>query len=90
LSTEELLIDFHELVGEHSGENMAEVVWKTLEMYGLLGQVIAFIMDNAMNNDTLVDGIEAWCEAAGIKFSAKQAQLRCMPHTCHLAALKVC
>jgi hypothetical protein len=59
LSTEELLIDFCELVGEHSGENMAEVVWKTLKMYGLLGWVIAFIMDNATNNDTLVDGIEA-------------------------------
>ena len=59
MSTEELLIDFCELVGEPSGENMAEVVWKTLKMYGLLGQVIAFIMDNATNNDTLVDGIEA-------------------------------
>jgi hypothetical protein len=59
LSTEQLLIDFCELVGEHLGENMAEVVWKTLEMYGLLGWVIAFIMDNAMNNDTLVDSIEA-------------------------------
>jgi hypothetical protein len=46
-------------VGEHPGENMAEVVWKTLEMYGLLGQVIAFIMDNATNNDMMVEGIEA-------------------------------
>jgi hypothetical protein len=68
---------------------MAEVVWKTLEMYGLLGQVIAFIMDNATNNDTMVEGIEARCKAIGIKFSAKHARLRCMPHTCHLAALKV-
>ncbi|KAJ6487538.1 hypothetical protein DFH09DRAFT_839390, partial [Mycena vulgaris] len=32
---EELLIDFRELMGEHSGENMAEVVWNTLEIYGL-------------------------------------------------------
>ncbi|KAJ6524012.1 hypothetical protein B0H19DRAFT_881884, partial [Mycena capillaripes] len=30
---EELLIDFQELIGEHSGENMAEVVWKTLDDY---------------------------------------------------------
>jgi hypothetical protein len=34
-----MLIDFRELVGEHSGENMAEAVWQTLELYGLLGQV---------------------------------------------------
>lgn len=32
---EELLIDFRELVGEHSGENMAEEVWACLETYGL-------------------------------------------------------
>jgi hypothetical protein len=32
---EELLIDFRELIGEHSGENMAEAVWATLELYGL-------------------------------------------------------
>ena len=32
---EELLIDFHELMGEHSGENMAEAVWETLTKYGI-------------------------------------------------------
>jgi hypothetical protein len=36
---EELLIDFRELIGEHSGKNMAEVVWQTLELYGLVGRV---------------------------------------------------
>jgi hypothetical protein len=34
----ELLIDFQELTGEHSGENMAEAVWVTLELYGLIGK----------------------------------------------------
>lgn len=32
---EELLIDFREMVGEHSGENMAEEVWNCIEIYGL-------------------------------------------------------
>lgn len=36
---EELLIDFRELIGEHSGDNMAEAVWQTLELYGLFGRV---------------------------------------------------
>ncbi|KAJ7189804.1 hypothetical protein GGX14DRAFT_382861, partial [Mycena pura] len=36
---EELLIDFQEIIGEHSGENMADVVWKCLESYGLTGRV---------------------------------------------------
>jgi hypothetical protein len=35
LIIEELLIDFWELIGEHSGENMAEVLWETLKRYGL-------------------------------------------------------
>lgn len=38
-STEELLIDFHEIIGEHSGMNLAEVVWNTLELYGLKDQI---------------------------------------------------
>jgi hypothetical protein len=37
--TEELLIDFRELTGEHSGENMAEAVWETLKQYDLIGRV---------------------------------------------------
>jgi hypothetical protein len=39
ITTEELLIDFRELIGEHSGENMAEAVWATLELYSLIGRV---------------------------------------------------
>ena len=34
-----LLIDFCELVGEHSGKNMAEVVWESLVPYGIHGHV---------------------------------------------------
>ncbi|GLB44045.1 putative protein dimerization activity [Lyophyllum shimeji] len=86
---EELLIDFRELVGEHSGENMAKVVWETLELYGLIGRVIAFVMDNATNNDTLVTTIQRWCLDKGIYFSAVDSRMRCMPHTIHLAAIKL-
>ncbi|KAF9070799.1 hypothetical protein BDP27DRAFT_1220106, partial [Rhodocollybia butyracea] len=32
---EEILIDFRELQGEHSGSNMAETVWDTLTKYGI-------------------------------------------------------
>ena len=37
--SEELLIDFRELVGEHSGENLAHAVYDTLNRYGLKGCV---------------------------------------------------
>ncbi|KAK0236862.1 hypothetical protein EDD85DRAFT_770441, partial [Armillaria nabsnona] len=32
---EELLIDFQELIGKHTGKNMAEAVWETLTLYGI-------------------------------------------------------
>jgi len=39
LFTEELLIDFCEIIGEHSGENMAAIVWATLELYEIQNKV---------------------------------------------------
>ena len=35
LTSEELLIDFRELIGEHSGENMAAVLWSTVNVGAL-------------------------------------------------------
>jgi hypothetical protein len=103
--SEELLIDFRELIGEHSGENMAEAVWATMELYNLVGrvrffsvnersclqssQVIAIVMDNASNNNTLMTSLERRCSERGVLFSARDARMRCLPHTVHLAAIKL-
>ncbi|PBK84493.1 hypothetical protein ARMGADRAFT_943262, partial [Armillaria gallica] len=67
---EESLIDFHELIGEHSGDNMAEAVWATLKAFGLTDRIMAFVMDNATNNNTMVKHIEDLCWEQGISFSA--------------------
>jgi len=45
LFTEELLIDFWEMIGEHSGKNMAHAVFETMEAYGLVGRVCTFNTD---------------------------------------------
>ncbi|THU75933.1 hypothetical protein K435DRAFT_706101, partial [Dendrothele bispora CBS 962.96] len=92
---EEILIDFRELIGEHSGVNMADAVWERLWSYGIhtkaykILQIMAFVMDNATNNDTMIQAFEQKCQDHNIEFSAKNSRLRCMPHTFHLAALKV-
>ena len=54
-----------------------------------VSQIMAIMMDNASNNDTMMEAIESRCHEAGIKFSAKKSRMRCMPHTIHLAAIKV-
>ncbi|KAJ6616933.1 hypothetical protein B0H10DRAFT_1798435 [Mycena sp. CBHHK59/15] len=48
-----------------------------------------FVMDNATNNDTMVEAFGQRCKEKGIKFSCSDARMRCMPHTIHLSALKV-
>lgn len=47
------------------------------------------MLDNVSNNDTFVDGIEHCAEKAGVSINASWACLHCMPHTIHLAAIKV-
>ena len=39
LILEECLIDFIELHGAHTGENMADAIWQSLKSYGLIGKV---------------------------------------------------
>ncbi|KAJ7455098.1 hypothetical protein FB451DRAFT_942004, partial [Mycena latifolia] len=70
-------------------ENLADAVWKTVEMYGLEGRILTFVMDNASNNDTMASHFQKKCEERNIEFDAEEARIRCMPHTAHLAALKL-
>ncbi|KAJ6559621.1 hypothetical protein B0H19DRAFT_944872, partial [Mycena capillaripes] len=69
-------------------ENMAEEVWESLVSYGLEGRIVVFVMDNASNNDTMIEVFEQKCHAEGIDFNALDSRIRCMPHTAHLAAIK--
>jgi hypothetical protein len=41
------------------------------------------------NSRKMVESLGEKCKAEGIPFSAKDARMRCMPHTVHLAALQV-
>jgi len=47
------------------------------------------MLDNASNNNTMIVGIERRAAAEGISFDASWARLGCMPHTIHLAMVKV-
>ncbi|KAJ7301008.1 hypothetical protein DFH08DRAFT_724739 [Mycena albidolilacea] len=89
LNTEECLVDFVEMHGEHSGENMANLVWDSLERLGIAPRVVSFVMDNATNNDTLVEHFAVKCQARGVLFSEENGRMRCLPLVIHLAALEV-
>ncbi|KAJ6535796.1 hypothetical protein DFH09DRAFT_893750, partial [Mycena vulgaris] len=51
--------------------------------------ILTFVMDNASNNDTMVQHFQQKCEEHMIEFDAAEARIRCMPHTAHLAAVKL-
>ncbi|EDR01432.1 uncharacterized protein LACBIDRAFT_311023 [Laccaria bicolor S238N-H82] len=70
-------------------KNMAAILWSTLELYGIENRIMAIMMDNASNNDTIMEAIESWCCAAGIKLSAQKSCMHCMPHTIHIVAIKL-
>jgi hypothetical protein len=46
-------------------------------------------MDNATNNETLMEALESRCHAVSIEFLATASRMRCIPHTIHLAVIKV-
>lgn len=50
---------------------------------------MAIVADNASNNDTMMDALETKAAKQGVIFQATDARCRCMPHTVHLAAMKV-
>lgn len=50
-----LPIALPQLMGPHSGENMAEIVYSTLQKFGVTAQTIGyFVLDNAYNNDATI------------------------------------
>ena len=70
--------------GEFSGLSLTLLVRLLM-----CSQIIAIVMDNATNSNTMMMSLERRCQQRGIQFLAQYARMRCMPHTIHLAAIKV-
>jgi hypothetical protein len=73
----DLPIALPQLMGVHSGENMSEIVYSTLQKFGVGPRTIGyFALDNASNNDTAIASL-----AQKMSFNATHLHLRCGPHT---------
>ncbi|TBU21256.1 hypothetical protein BD311DRAFT_632880, partial [Dichomitus squalens] len=70
-------------------KNMADVLWRTMGVYGLKDRVLAINCDNATSNDTLLEEIEMLCLENDIPFSAADARMRYLPHTIHLSTMEI-
>ena len=71
---------------------MAEAVWETLKRYKIEDWIMAIMADNVSNNDSMINEIVALAreDEKAIELNAQWVRMRCMLHTVHLAALKVC
>jgi hypothetical protein len=78
---QDLPIALPQLTGAHSGERIAEVILKTLDLFSIDARTMGyFVIDNASNNDSAVLAM-----ARKMGFSATN-RLRCGPHTLNLIA----
>lgn len=81
-----MVLGLREVIGEHSGENMAGVLLDLFRDYKISGSIGYFMADNAESNDTC---IEAILRALYPGMSAKQRKarrLRCFGHITNLCA----
>lgn len=53
-------------------------------------QLLAVTMDNATNNDTMMEELSRRFAQEGILFDARENRIRCLPHIVHLSAREVC
>ena len=49
------VLSLRELQGQHTGINQARLIYSVLKEYGILLKVGYFMMDNASNNDTMIE-----------------------------------
>ena len=92
----EEVLDFAELHGAHSGENLALAVQTTLEELGLQHKLMAMTGDNASNNETMADALyhsltnyaegedQESSETTPLKFQGSSSYVRCLAHVINL------
>jgi hypothetical protein len=76
----DLPIALPQLIGAHTGDNIAEVILKVLKDFSISSsQVSYFMLDNASNNNTAIAAI-----TDKMGFVTAHCRLRCGPHTFNL------
>ena len=51
------VLALQELDGEHSGQNLADSVIGIINDYRIASKIRYFVMDNASNNDTIIEAL---------------------------------
>ncbi|CAG8737180.1 27045_t:CDS:1 [Racocetra persica] len=78
------LIDFVNISGPHSGENLCNAFVKSCNKLEILSKLFAITSDNATNNDTLMKYLEDIYRSKNILFDANKFHCHCIAHILNL------
>jgi hypothetical protein len=81
----QLVLAIKELLGSHSGENMAEIFLQVAQDFEIHDKIGFCNADNASPNDKMADHIEETLYECGLRWKAKLNRLRCVGHISNLA-----
>jgi hypothetical protein len=80
------VLGLRELNGEHSGENMAEILLQIIRDYKIMGRIGYFMADNASTNDTCINAVLQALYPNMSDKQRKRRRLRCFGHIVNLCA----
>lgn len=80
------LLAIREVHGEHSGENIADVVYPVMKEYDFHSRFGYFVGDNASNNNTSIEWLDQLMRDDGYEgFEPLKRRLRCFAHEMQIA-----
>ena len=80
-----MVLGLREIEGTHDGENLCSVLIQILSEYNIWSKIGYFMMDNASNNDTMLEAFSLHMEMLGIPFNVLHRRLRCIGHIINLS-----
>lgn len=78
-------IGFEKITGAHTGQNLAQIMYRILEQYQLTNTPFYITMDNASNMDKLAVVLESLLQCPSV-FTAKYNRIHCIGHIINLAS----
>ncbi|CCO37618.1 hypothetical protein BN14_11775 [Rhizoctonia solani AG-1 IB] len=79
------LIAFRKINGHHTGANIGHTLFEVLQESGIADKIGYITLDNASNNNTLMQELADLLHAYGTKFNPANNRVRCFPHVINLA-----
>ncbi|RXW14039.1 hypothetical protein EST38_g11815 [Candolleomyces aberdarensis] len=83
------LIAFHNMPGRHTGEHLGTALLHVLDRLKIAAKIGWVTLDNASNNETMMEHLEFLLDQRQIVFSAKDNRICCFPHITNLACKAV-